>query len=48
MILQSFNDMYISGNVIGFLGVGKQQIVIESRFSKGEMIIFVNIYWKKY
>ena len=36
MILQSFNDMYISGNVIGFLGVGKQQIVIESRFSKGE------------
>lgn len=36
MILQSFNDMYVSGNVMGFLGVGDERIVIESRFSKGE------------
>ena len=36
MILQSFNDMYATGNVMGFLGVGDERIVIESRFSKGE------------
>ncbi len=36
MILQSFNDMYVSGNVMGVLGVGDERIVIESRFSKGE------------
>ena len=34
MILQSYNDMYISGNVMGFLGVDNQRIVIESRFSR--------------
>lgn len=34
MILQSYNDTYISGNVMGFLGVGDERIVIESRFSK--------------
>lgn len=36
MILQSYNDSYVSGNVMGFLGVGDERIVIESRFSKGE------------
>ena len=36
MILQSFNDMYISGNIMGFLGVGDERLIIESRFSKGE------------
>lgn len=35
MILQSYNDMYVSGNVMGFLGVGNQRLVIESRFSSG-------------
>lgn len=29
MILQSYNDMYISGNVMGFLGVENQRLVIE-------------------
>lgn len=40
MILQSYNDMYVSGNVMGFLGVGDERIVIESRFSKGENDFF--------
>ncbi len=40
MILQGCNDMYISGNVMGFLGVDNQRIVIESRFSRGERDYF--------
>ncbi len=36
MILQSYNDMYVSGNIMGFLGVENQRIVIESRFSRGD------------
>lgn len=40
IILQSYNDMYISGNVMGFLGVDNQRIVIESRFSRGERDYF--------
>ncbi len=36
MILQSVNDMYRSGNVMGFLGYGEERLVIESRFSTGE------------
>ena len=35
MILQSCNDMYCSGNVMGFLGSGDERLVIESRFSRG-------------
>ena len=33
MILQSVNDSYRSGNVMGFLGMGKQRLEIRSRFS---------------
>ena len=40
MILQSCNDMYASGNVMGFLGLGDQRIIIESRFSKGNKDFF--------
>lgn len=40
MILQSHNNMYISGNVMGFLGMKNQRIVIESRFSRGERDYF--------
>lgn len=36
MILQSLNNMYVTGNIMGFLGVENQRIVIESRFSKDE------------
>lgn len=36
MILQSCNDMYCSGNVMGFLGSGDERLVIESRFSRGD------------
>lgn len=32
MILQSVNDAYRSGNVMGFLGYGDERLIIESRF----------------
>lgn len=40
MILQSFNNQYVTGNVMGFLGVGTQSMVIQSRFSKDENDFF--------
>lgn len=33
MIIQSVNDTYRSGNVMGFLGYGDERLIIESRFS---------------
>lgn len=33
MILQSVNDSYRSGNVMGFIGCGSERLVIESRFN---------------
>jgi conserved domain protein len=36
MILQICNDMYCTGNVMGFLGSGDERLIIESRFSRGE------------
>ena len=33
MILQSVNDAYRTGNVMGFLGCGDERLIIESRFS---------------
>ncbi len=35
MILQSVNDTYRSGNVMGFLGCGDERLIIESRFCRG-------------
>ncbi len=32
-ILQSINDSYRTGNVMGFLGLGSERLIIESRFS---------------
>ena len=32
MILQSVNDTYRSGNVMGFIGYGNERLIIESRF----------------
>lgn len=40
MILQSVNDCYCSGNVMGFLGYGEERLVIGSRFDKGESDFF--------
>ena len=36
MILQSVNDSYRAGNVMGFLGCGDERLIIESRFSSEE------------
>jgi len=33
MILQSYNDSYCTSNVMGFLGLGDERLVIESRFA---------------
>lgn len=40
MILQSVNDSYRTGNVMGFIGCGNERIVIESRFSTGKNDFF--------
>lgn len=41
MILQSVNDTYRSGNVMGFLGCGDERLIIQSRFSRdGEDYFF--------
>ena len=32
MILQSVNDTYRTGNVMGFIGCGEERLIIESRF----------------
>lgn len=36
MILQSVNDSYRSGNLMGFIGCGNERLIIESRFSGEE------------
>ncbi len=40
MILQSVNDTYRSGNVMGFLGVGEERLIIVSRFGGEEDYFF--------
>ena len=39
-ILQSVNDSFRSGNVMGFIGCGNERLVIESRFSNGHSDYF--------
>ena len=34
MVLQRVNDAYHTGNIMGFLGCGKERLVISSRFSR--------------
>ncbi len=41
MVLQSVNDTYYTGNVMGFLGCGKERLVIASRFSAGNQDYFL-------
>lgn len=40
MILQSINDCYRSGNVMGFLGCGDERLIIQSRFSSDDSDFF--------
>ena len=40
MILQSVNDTYRAGNVMGFLGCGNERLIIESRFCGEEDYFF--------
>ena len=40
MILQSVNDTYYAGNVMGFLGCGNERLIIESRFSREDKDYF--------
>ena len=47
MILQSVNDTYRSGNVMGFLGYGDERLVIASRFcGEGEDYFFQYLFKK--
>lgn len=49
MILQSVNDTYRSGNVMGFLGCGDERLIIVSRFAEMKRIISfstcLTVYW---
>jgi 5-methylcytosine-specific restriction endonuclease McrBC regulatory subunit McrC len=40
MILQSVNDSYRTGNVMGFLGCGNERLIIESRFCSDDNDFF--------
>lgn len=40
VIIQSINDTYRSGNVMGFLGCGDERLIIESRFCGGDEDFF--------
>lgn len=40
VILQSFNNCYRTGNVMGFVGCGSERLAIESRFSSDEQDYF--------
>ena len=40
MILQSINDSYRSGNVMGFLGCGNERLIIQSRFCSDDNDFF--------
>lgn len=48
MILQSVNDTYRSGNVMGFLGCGDERLIIESRFVEEARTISFSIFWTKF
>jgi 5-methylcytosine-specific restriction endonuclease McrBC regulatory subunit McrC len=47
MVLQSYNDTYRTSNVMGFLGLGDERLVIESRFSKGNDDFFFQFLLEK-
>ena len=41
MILQSVNNYYLSSNVMGFMGLGDEKLIVESRFSgNGQDFLF--------
>lgn len=40
VVLQSYNNCYRTGNIMGFLGCGSERLTIESRFSSGEKDYF--------
>ena len=40
VILQSVNETFRTGNVMGFIGIGDERLAIQSRFSKGEEDFF--------
>lgn len=39
-IIKSVNNFYKSSNVMGFLGLGEERLIIKSRFSKDESDYF--------
>ena len=41
MVLQTVNDFCYTGNVMGFLGCGKERLMISSRFAAGEKDFFL-------
>ena len=47
MVLQSFNNSFRTGNVMGFLGYGNERLAIESRFSSSENDFFLQYLLEK-
>ena len=47
IVLQSFNDSFRTGNVMGFLGYGKERLVIESRFGSENNDFFLQYLLEK-
>lgn len=41
IVLQSYNNCYRTGNIMGFVGCGSERLTIESRFSSGEQDYFL-------
>lgn len=44
IVLQKVDDYYCTGNVMGYLGCGSEQMTISSRFSEGETDFYFSIY----
>ena len=42
MILQEFNGKYRTGNVMGFIGYGKERLIIQSRFCNDKEDYFLS------
>ena len=41
MVLQNINDRYYTGNILGFLGFGKERLTISSRFAQKDSDYFL-------
>ena len=48
MIIQSVNDSYCTGNIMGYLGYKNERLIIKSRFGEKDNDYFLSIYLVRY